>query len=101
MEQKKIDLCNGALLHDIGKLIYRHNDQRRHQQSPDCSSRLFAACLRTAARISPSLSRNRDCSDRVEIRSGLMFSDRGTMIRKIRCRSLPVDSRAPDPSLLL
>jgi CRISPR-associated protein Csm1 len=33
MEQKKIDLCNGALLHDIGKLIYRHNDQRRHQET--------------------------------------------------------------------
>lgn len=33
MEDKKLELILGAMLHDVGKLLYRHYDGRRHSKS--------------------------------------------------------------------
>ena len=33
MDERRVSLAVGALLHDIGKLLYRHNDGRNHSLS--------------------------------------------------------------------
>ncbi len=33
MDKKQVQIAIGGLLHDIGKVVYRHNDSRRHCES--------------------------------------------------------------------